>query len=124
MFTRSPKFINLKTDPSLFEAKPKQSNNASTQVFQPTNAINTTNTNTKIKSFWSLWSAILWVMFVLGVVLMIAGFYKSLTNKNTVDDKTKADKPYKDLAISMLAIGFVVCFVTFIISFIANIRMF
>ena len=63
-------------------------------------------------------------MFILGFVLMIAGFYKSLTNKNTVSDKTKADKPYKDLAIAMLVIGFVLCFITFIVSVVTGIRMF
>jgi ABC-type Fe3+ transport system permease subunit len=63
-------------------------------------------------------------MLLLGFVLMIAGFYKSLTNKNAVSDKTKADKPYKDLAVAMLVIGFVLCFITFIISVATGIHMF
>jgi ABC-type Fe3+ transport system permease subunit len=122
MFTRSPKFINLKTDPAIFATKPNQPTTINTTTIPTLQSTNTQTTSNKYP--WLLWSAILWLMFILGFVLMIAGFYKSLTNKNTVSDKTKADKPYKDLAIAMLVIGFVLCFITFIVSVVTGIRMF
>jgi hypothetical protein len=129
MATRSPKFINLKTDPSLFIEKPKQPisttmNALRKDVLQSLNAINGNTPSVQNKAPWSWWSAIIWVLFALGFALLIAGFFKVLTNKNTVNDKTNADQSFKNLAVAMLVIGFVLCFIPFIISIITGIRMF
>jgi len=124
MSIRTPKFINLKTDPSLFNAKPKQPTNTTMntltkEVFQSINATNSNTESAQNKTPWSWWSALMWVLFALGFALLIAGFLKFLTNKNTENDKTKADKPFKNLAAAMLVIGFVLCFIPFIISIIS-----
>jgi uncharacterized membrane protein (DUF485 family) len=129
MSTRTPKFINLKTDPSLFNAKPKQPMNTTLnaltkEVLQSINANNSNTQSTQNKTPWSWWSALMWMLFVLGFALLIAGFFKVLTTKNTENDKTNADKPFKSLAAAMLIIGFVLCFIPFIISIITGIRMF
>jgi hypothetical protein len=129
MSTRTPKFINLKTDPSLFNAKPKQPTNTTTlnaltkEVLQSINATTSNTRSAQNKVPWSWWSAVMWVLFALGFALLIAGFFKVLTTKNTENDKTNADKPFKDLAAAMLVIGFVLCFIPFIISIITGIRM-
>jgi ABC-type Fe3+ transport system permease subunit len=121
MSTRtSPKIISLKTDPSIFNAKPTTQNANLNAVVSYTTTTEATNPETP----WSWWSAILWAIFVLGFALVVAGFFKALTDKNTPSDGTNKDKPWKHLAIAMLIIGFVICVIPFIISIITGIRMF
>lgn len=122
---RTPKFISLKTDPSLFTTNTSGKLNTLTKpnASQELNAFIDASTSSP-KAPWTWWSAIMWVVFALGFALVIAGFLKSLTKMNTPSDGTKKDKPFQDLAVAMLVIGFVLCFLPFIISIITGIRMF
>jgi hypothetical protein len=121
---RTPKFISLKSDQSLFttNVKPKPSQ-PTPNTSQELNAFINASTSSS-KAPWTWWSAVMWVIFALGFALIIAGFFKSLTTKNTLSDGTKKDKPFKDLAVAMLVIGFVLCFLPFIVSIVTGIRMF
>ena len=114
------RFINLKTNPSIFNVKPQSKNaNINMNVFSNTTQLETTETP------WSWWSAIMWAIFALGVILVIAGFIYALINKNTLSfEGDSSKKHYKRLSVAMLIIGLVFCFLPFIISIVAGIRMF
>lgn len=116
----TPKFINLKSDPNLFTTN-SMSRQKSSKVIHELNAFITTSPKTP----WSWWSVVMWVIFALGVTLIINGFYAVLMTKNLLTkDGISKDKFKRDITVTVLIFGFILCFLPFIISMIAGIRMF
>lgn len=122
---RTPKFINLKSDPSLFTTNVKSTEKqASPQLSNANQELNAFIT-TSPKAPWTWWSIVMWVIFALGVGLVMNGFYNVLKTKNVLaKDGVSKDKVERDITVAILVIGFVFCFLPFIVSIIAGIRMF
>ena len=110
--TVNSKFLSLKTENSIF---------ANTNVKRNVNANSSTETPT-----WSWGSAVLWLIFAIGIVMIIGGLVVSVTDSNIVatnNETNQKNKARNKLIFAMAIIGFFLCILPFIISAFTGTRM-